>query len=315
MKRLGTDSRSPFTLCLGLLICVCALAFLCPQARAQTPYDTVAVAPIKIARAGITMNITAGASGAPGGFTVCWMTLEDFEANGSDWDIANSNDADMDASFTGTPTKHTAGGTITTYTLGPYETVSMEIGDLFDETGVQTTCTDELEPGTTYVMCAYANAYEGRPKSANSMTHERTTDVRDDCLYTQGYWKNHPVGWPRGTLTLGTVTYTKAQLLDILNTPAQGNGLIFLAHQLIATKLNLALGASGTVITDTVAASDALIDGLVVPTVGSGYLDPSSASELTNILDDYNNGELGSEPCEPTPAERSTWGHIKAMYR
>lgn len=33
-----------------------------------------------------------------------------------------------------------------------------------------------------------------------------------------GYWKNHPEAWPVSSLKLGTVSYTKTQLLQILNT-------------------------------------------------------------------------------------------------
>jgi len=312
MSRIAKHSRSRLILCFVSLLGVCALALQYSPALAQTPYDAVAVTPTIVARVGITMEITAGPSGAPGGFTVCWMTLADFLANGSDWYYAESVDADMDGSFTGTPTKHTGGGTIVSYVLAPSQTVTVEIGDLFDETGVTTTDTYELEPGATYVMCAYANGYGGQPRSAYSITYERTTDVRNDCLFTQGYWKNHASEWPVITLTLGTVSYTQAELLSILNTPAQGNGLIFLAHQLIATKLNLAAGANGSAIAATVAAADALIGGLVVPPVGAGYLAPSSASGLTNTMDDYNNGELGSEPCQTTPVQGATWGQIKA---
>jgi hypothetical protein len=221
----------------------------------------------------------------------------------------------MDGSFTGTPTKHTGEGTITSYVLAPSQTVTIEIGDLFDETGVLTSDTDELEPGVTYVMCAFANEFAGQPRSAYSATYERMTGPRTDCLFTQGYWKNHPSAWPVSSLTLGTVSYTAAELMSILNTPAQGNGLIFLAHQLIATKLNIALGASGAAIASTVTAADAMIGGLVVPPVGAGYLAPATASGLTNTMDDYNNGELGSDPCQTTPAESTTWGRIKASYQ
>jgi len=42
---------------------------------------------------------------------------------------------------------------------------------------------------------------------------------------------------------LGAVSCSDQQLLQILNDPAQGNGLIILAHQLIAAKLNIAHGA------------------------------------------------------------------------
>jgi hypothetical protein len=246
------------------------------------------------------------------------MTLADFVANGSDWYYAESVGADMDASFAGVPTKHTTtvgGATILSYVLEPFQTVTIEIGDLFDETGVTTTDTDELSHSTAYVFCAYANASGEQLRSEYSTTYERTTDVRDDCLFTQGYWKNHPSDWPVSTLMLGTVSYTAAELLSILNTPAQGNGLIFLAHQVIATKLNIAGGASGTYIAPTVAAADALIDGLVVPPVGAGYLDPASASGLTNTMDEYNNGEYGSDPCVPVPVQSTTWGQIKARYR
>jgi hypothetical protein len=111
------------------------------------------------------------------------------------------------------------------------------------------------------------------------------------------------------------VTYTKPQLLSILNQPAGGNGLIILCHQLIATKLNILNGADGSGISATVAAADALIGGLVCPPVGSGYLAPSSTNSLTNTLDDWNNGVTGPGHCGSTPVRESTWGRIKAIYR
>ena len=314
MTQVAKHSRSRLVFCLVSLLGVCALSLQSSPARSQAPYDAVTVTPGTVARVGITMDITAGPSGAPGGFTVCWMTLADYLANGSDWDYADSMGTDLDGSFTGTPTKHTAGGTIVSYVLGPSQTVTVEIGDLFDETGVATTDIDELEPGTAYVMCAYANGFGEQPRSEYSLTYQRTTDVVNDCLLTQGYWKNHESEWPVSSLTLGTVSYTKAELLSILNTPARGNGLIFLAHQLIATKLNIAAGASGSAILATVAAANALIGSLVVPPIGAGYLAPSSASGLTNTMDDYNNGELGSDPCNGVSTESSTWGQIKSLY-
>lgn len=314
MNQVTGSTRSRFIFCLILLLGVCSLALEYSPAYAQTPYDSVAVTPSTVGRVGIKMNITAGPSGAPGGFTVAWMTLEDFVANGSDWSYAESVGADMRASFTGTPTKHTEGGTITTYVLDPYQTVAVEIGDLFDETGVTTSDKDELEPSTTYVMTAYVNEFDGRPRSLRSQTNQRTTDDREDCLYTQGYWKNHLRLWPVNTLMLGTVSYTKAELFTILYTPAEGNGLIFLAHQLIATKLNVCAGATGSAIASTVTAADALIGSLVVPPVGTDYLNPSLASDLTNTMDDYNNGEMGSEPCAPLAVQAMTWGKIKALY-
>jgi len=125
------------------------------------------------------------------------------------------------------------------------------------------------------------------------------TNSRDDlgCTYTQGYWKNHPEAWPVTTLDLGTVSYTKTELLSIFDQPVVGNGLVSLAHQLIAAKLNAANGAFvPTGVATAIADADTLIDGLVVPPVGSGYLAPSATSGLTTTLDTYNKGEYPDGP-------------------
>jgi hypothetical protein len=125
------------------------------------------------------------------------------------------------------------------------------------------------------------------------------------CTYTQGYWKTHgpvPTGnntntWPVASLVLGSVSYTDLQLQSIFNTPAAGNGLLVLAHQLIATKLNIANGTDPTAIAATVAAADALIAGLVVPPVGTGRLAASVTSSLTALLTSYNEGAIGPGHC------------------
>ena len=116
-------------------------------------------------------------------------------------------------------------------------------------------------------------------------------------------------------MLLGTVAYTQAQLLSIYNQPASGNGLISLAHQLITTKLNLCNGSSPTNIAATVAASDALIGGLVIPPVGGGFLAPGSTSGNTNTLDDYNNGIIPGVVSCATKTTQSTWGKVKSLYR
>ncbi|HVK86756.1 MAG TPA: DUF4215 domain-containing protein [Kofleriaceae bacterium] len=121
--------------------------------------------------------------------------------------------------------------------------------------------------------------------------------VRTDCTHTQGFWKNHPDVWPVSSLTLGTVTYSKTQLLAIFTTPVQGNGLISLAHQLIAAKLN---DASGAITPAAIAQADALIGGRVVPPVGAGYLAPSTTSSLVGALDGFNSST--GYNCEREPA-------------
>jgi hypothetical protein len=113
-------------------------------------------------------------------------------------------------------------------------------------------------------------------------------------------------------LQLGNVTYNRQQLQSILETEVRINGLVSLAHQEIAAKLNIAHGANGSCIAQTLAAVDALIGNLVIPPVGNGYLRPRDVSGYESILDQYNEGFLCSPPCgeqppptRPTPAPRT----------
>lgn len=289
------------------------LAALPSAALAQYENDPPAVSTGAIARGGIELNLTAVPSGAPGGFTVWWMKQTDFEANGSQW-FAGGAPFQLEASYTGVPTLHTMDGTLTSFVLAPSQHIEIEIGDIFDETGLTTNSPVEFEPGVAYVFCGFTNSGSGLAQSDYSATVAASTNPHGNCIFTIGYWKNHPGAWPVTSLTLGTVTYTQAQLLAILATPAAGNGLLILAHQLIATKLNFANGGDPATVISTVTAADALIGGLVVPPVGSGYLTPASVSALTQVLDDYNNGLLALEACV-TPTRSFTWGRIKSLYR
>lgn len=120
--------------------------------------------------------------------------------------------------------------------------------------------------------------------------------------------------WPVTSLTLGTVTYTDSELCQILNTPANGNGLIALAKELIAAKLNQIstnnqlqhLGVSlcsgytceeVAMIVRCIADADALIGGQVIPPHGNGFLDATVTDLLTTCLHTYNGSELGVDGC------------------
>ena len=117
------------------------------------------------------------------------------------------------------------------------------------------------------------------------------------CTGTIGFWRNNEDEWAVQSLTLGTVNYTKAQLLQILNQPVQGNGLISLSQQLIAAKLAAAAGATVPAsIATAIADADALIGGLIVPPVGGGSLSTGSTSSLNSTLATYNRGETPGGP-------------------
>jgi hypothetical protein len=85
--------------------------------------------------------------------------------------------------------------------------------------------------------------------------------------------------------------------MAILDNPAQGNGLVILAHQLIATKLNIASGADPSAVQQTVTDADSMIGGLMVPPIGNGYLPPGQTSNLTETLTEYNEGTIGPGHC------------------
>jgi hypothetical protein len=120
------------------------------------------------------------------------------------------------------------------------------------------------------------------------------------CTHTLGFWLNHPTAWPVTTLTLGTVSYNQAQLLSILSEPPRGNGLVQLARQLIAAKLNVETGATTPAgVANDITSADLLIGTKVVPPVGTGSLPSGQTSGLVASLDAYNNGlaEGGAPHC------------------
>lgn len=134
-----------------------------------------------------------------------------------------------------------------------------------------------------------------------------TTGGTVGCTRTQGYWGSSPAGGVRLVelvgvtgLSLGSTNYTATQLDDIFDTPAGGNGLIILAHQLISAKLNVLNGTDNSQVNDDISTADTLINGLVVPPVGSDNpVNPLRAQMISTagILDDYNNGELNVPHC------------------
>jgi hypothetical protein len=133
------------------------------------------------------------------------------------------------------------------------------------------------------------------------------------CTHSQGYWKTHPEAWPVDTLELGDQSYEEQEALEVLNTPPKGDATFILAHQLIAAKLNVASGANGSEIADTIAQADAW---LVKNPLGS---DPKGAEReegtaLEEQLVAYNEGDNGPGKCEedeiptatPTPQSLHT---------
>jgi hypothetical protein len=260
----------------------------------------------------IDLDVTAGNSGAPQGFVIQWMKKSDFLVFG--WPADEYGPYSNSCDFTGVPTLNTDVRS-SSFALGSNGVIRVQMGDLFDETGIYGTYLDQVPPGD-YAFRVWAEG-DGVNilSSVPSPTMFASTVAAPEC--TQGFWKTHPEAWPAGCtpMTLGTVSYTKTQLLAIYNTPASGNGLISIAHQLITVKLNACNGSNTSSIAATVTAADALIGGLVIPPVGAGFLAPGSTSAYTNTMDDYNNGIIPGVVSCVTKTTQSTWGRVKAIYR
>jgi hypothetical protein len=232
-------------------------------------------------------------------------------ANGGIWDglsdPTNPGNAEYcAASFSGN-------ANLSRYNLGSNACVTVNLGEFLFDNGASTNCILALNCGEEYAFRAFAHANSSKNRSdftaldlANSLCCSTIAcNGGAGCTYTQGYWKTHgpiPTGnnsneWPVNNLTLGSVNYTALQLQAILDKPAMGNGLIALAHQLIAAKLNIANGSNPAAAAAAITAADVLIGGLIVPPVGAGSLAPSATSALTTALTNYNEGSTGPGHC------------------
>lgn len=182
---------------------------------------------------GIDLTFTAGTNGAPSGFSIQWMTKAEFDAQG--WpgvsEEVGTRTTFCKASFSGN-------ANASRYNLTAGEQVTVTVGDFLFDNGASTNCPQELDPCTAYVFRAFSHADNLTNKSVFSSNQECSTLCNTSCgKHGVGYWKHNCPNAGAG-LTLGTVSYTDEEICTILNKPSMGNGLIILAHQLIAAKLN-----------------------------------------------------------------------------
>ena len=330
----------------GALLTVGVLGAICtPALAALTPYDVPNIECESATLSSITLNVCAKASGAPAGLTIQWKTKAQHDISG--WDDTGL----CKLSLSGQPSLQHPGKS--RWELVPGECETIAIGDInFDETGVsgEGCGLDPLECGTTYVFRWFAHAGRGFGRSDWGGKLECSTAPCPPrrCTFTQGYWKTHGIGdchtgqnadaWPLGAfpMLIGTNSYNRNMVCASFNTPAAGNGLISLAHQLMTAKLNLANGATSCpALQSAIAAADLLIGNRwVPPNQPQGFLSPGLTSGLTATLDLYNNGglcvpnchgsvpmgrageELGVDSGNLAPnARRTTWGKVKSIYR
>jgi hypothetical protein len=130
-----------------------------------------------------------------------------------------------------------------------------------------------------------------------------------DCTLTQGYWKNHEESWPVDSLVIGGETYDQAELLTLLQTSVSGDASLILAHQMIASMLNVLSGATADI--GTVEALDAAEQWMLANKDADGRLpygitDSAAHDEATAISDalaNYNEGSVGPGHCDDGPPD------------
>jgi hypothetical protein len=127
------------------------------------------------------------------------------------------------------------------------------------------------------------------------------------CPAGQGYWKQTAT-WPVTDLTLGSQSYTQAEVLILLNSPVGGDASLNLADQLAAAKLNVANGADATLAAGVITQADMLLSNY--PDKLPYNVDPSSGDgqtmvNLSGVLESYNGGQL-SLGCLPEVTPEAT---------
>ena len=297
------SSNRRYAWCVHLLVIVLAAASAFAAPGTTGKMSTPSLGLSDATPSSIYLTVTAGSTGAPGGFSIQWISLSDYLSYG--WPV--DSDCALGCAASYCKGSFSGNANLSRYNLKANESVTVNVGEFLFDNGASTSCGEQLECGTTYVFRAFAHANSSLFRSDFTSDFQASTDACEGngCTYTQGYWKTHgpvPVGnnsnmWPVTSLMLGNNSYTDLELLAIFNQPAAGNGLIALAHQLMAAKLNIANGASSSAIASTIAAADALIANKVVPPVGAGSLSPGSTSALINTLTHYNEGDLDVPHC------------------
>lgn len=126
----------------------------------------------------------------------------------------------------------------------------------------------------------------------------RKTGQAGSCPLSAGYWKANQALWPLQSMILGTETYDQVELLGLLALSSRKDQSIRLAKELIATKLNLAKGASSSTIFETLVEADHLLaafQGKLPFGVDKKTDLGAEMSKRVSLLQSFNKGRLSKE--------------------
>jgi len=293
---------------LALLALVALTWLAAAPAGAQSQLDAPTLTCVGSGPDTVHLQVCAGASGAPAGFSLQWQPL--IGACEDTFWPASDDPALCKLSGSGVPG-------CSLYNLAPFACATLTIGNLPDsECGLSLhNCgADLLECDTEYVFRAFAHnepGKGGRKKSAfTANVCCETSSCDTGCTFTYGYWHTRdgdPIadawadlsgecGGGGDGLDIGGQCYSKAELIALMNTPGAGNGLLITSHQYISAKLNILNGADGSCIGDAIASFDAAVAGVCggdkIAPVGTCSASGGTTSAQRAILTSYNEGNL-----------------------
>jgi hypothetical protein len=120
-----------------------------------------------------------------------------------------------------------------------------------------------------------------------------TKPVAQPGTGTPGYWKNHPDAWPVSSITVGGLTYTKAQAIAWLGKVGKDKTTTMFSS-LVPAMLNVIAGNDGSCVNSTIIAANAWMAtyGPVGANVSASSYAWSVGEPLHIQMDNYNNGLL-----------------------
>jgi hypothetical protein len=152
----------------------------------------------------------------------------------------------------------------------------------------------------------YDQRGSGFPRVANGRIDIGAFEVQPRCPHPQGYWKTNPALWPVTSLVLGSQTYSKTELLNILKTRVgsgpKADASLILADQLTAAKLNIANGSDPAPVSSTITHADSLLSAFGGNKLPYKVKTSSAIGQMMvndgTTLGNYNNGLL-TPVCSP----------------
>ena len=100
--------------------------------------------------------------------------------------------------------------------------------------------------GTAPVATAPVSTSTAHPR-VTTTARPSATAPPSTCTHDYGYWRGHREAWPVHSLQLGKRTYSQDELLGLLGDDSTSDASLVLARELIAAKLNLAIGIPDTI--------------------------------------------------------------------